>query len=252
MQISLDTLKKFGIVIEEDGKLFLNVGQKKKEKRKNQRKDKVKENIKYFNKQYANNPYANNSYFTRGGKMKMRKTQPDHSLYSEEERNCLPFVPREETDSNRMIPLEELPENCRRVVDTWNRLRLKTFYGLYPALVTKVESLLRQYDTDTVVRGIAGVANSSFLLGKSKHKGFKITFCWLLDPDNFAKVLSGKYLDQFDEYDEWLDGEPLPASLTGAADDRIMTREERRQAVEELWNPRTPEKTEAARLLGIA
>ncbi len=252
MLLRLDALKECGLVIEENGELFLNVEQKKKEKRKNQRKDKVKDNIKYFNRQYANNPYANNSYFTRGGKMKNQTSPSDDALYNEEGRNCLPFVPGEETDCNRMIPLEELPENCRSVVDAWNRLRLKTFYGLYPALLAKVESLLQQYDTDTVVRGIAGVANSSFLLGRNSHKRFKITFCWLLDPGNFAKVLAGKYRDQFDEYDEWLDGEPLPSSLTGVAEDRIMTREERRQAVEELWNPRTQEKLEAARLLGLA
>ena len=102
------------------------------------------------------------------------------------------------------------------------------------------------------IRGIACVANSSFLLGKNKYKRFKITFCWLMDPENFAKVLSGKYQDQFDEYDEWLDGEPLPSSLTGEADGSLMTRDERRQAIRELWNPQTPEKTEAARLLGIA
>ena len=218
MQLCLDALKQYGIIFEKDGKLYLNVSGVKK--RKNQRKEKNNiKNIKYLNK-----PYANNSNFTRG----------------------------EETDRNTMIPLEDLPENCRRVVEAWNRLRLKTFYGLYPVLVAKVERLLQEYDTDTVVRGIACVAKSSFLLGKTKHKGFKITFCWLLDPENFAKVLSGKYQDQFDEYDAWLDGEPLPSSLTGMADERLMTREERRQAVEDLWNPRTPEKMEAARLLGIA
>ena len=44
MLLRLDALKECGLVIEENGELFLNVEQKKKEKRKNQRKDKVKEN----------------------------------------------------------------------------------------------------------------------------------------------------------------------------------------------------------------
>ena len=44
MLLSLDALKKTGLVYEQNGKLFFNVEQKKKEKRKNQRKDKVKEN----------------------------------------------------------------------------------------------------------------------------------------------------------------------------------------------------------------
>ena len=63
--------KEGGLVFEENGRLFINIEEKKKEKRKNQRKDKVKENnIKYINTQYANNPYANTSYFTRGEKEK--------------------------------------------------------------------------------------------------------------------------------------------------------------------------------------
>ena len=100
--------------------------------------------------------------------------------------------------------------------------------------------------------GIAGIAESDFLLGKIKNKPFKVTFTWLLDPENFAKVLSGRYRNEFDEYDQWLDGEPLPCSLTGETEDRDMTREERRRAIENLWNPQTPEKAEAARLLGLA
>ena len=64
-------------------------------------------------------------------------------------------------------------------------------------------------------------------------------------------MLSGKYEDQFDEYDQWLDGEPLPPSLTGEGTERLMSREERHQAVEELMNPQTPEKLEAARLLKL-
>jgi hypothetical protein len=104
---------------------------------------------------------------------------------------------------------------------------------------------------ETVITGIAFVADSSFLLGRSKYKRFKVTLGWLLAPDHFANVLSGKYEDQFDEYDQWLDGEPLPPSLTGEATERLMSREERHQAVEELMNPQTPEKLEAARLLKL-
>ena len=80
MLLRLDALKECGLVIEENGELFLNVCQKKKEKRKNQRKDKVKDNNKYFNRQYANNPYAKNSYFTRGGNEEERNASPEDPL----------------------------------------------------------------------------------------------------------------------------------------------------------------------------
>ena len=210
-------------VSEEDSSLFFGSKKKMKEKRKNQRKDKVKEKT-IINNSNSNNPYFNNSYFTRGGK----------------------------TDLNKLIPLAELPEDVRKIVTAWNRLRLKIFHGLFPGLVEKVKELLRQFGMEAVLSGIASIAESDFLLGKIKNKPFKVTFTWLLAPENFAKVLSGKYLNEFDEYDQWLDGEPLPYSLTGETEVRDMTREERRRAIENLWNPQTPEKAEAARLLGLA
>ena len=251
MQVCIDTLKEYGLIVEKDGKLFLKISEAEKTKRKGQRKEKeaiynIINNINTMNKSYDHT-----SYFTRGGKEEKRNGQPEDPLYNEEGRNCLPFAPGEETDRNTWIPLRELPEDCRRVVSAWNRLHLKTFYGLYPAVLEKVQRLLLQYDVETVIRGIAFVADSSFLLGRSKYKGFKITLGWLLAPDHFANVLSGKYEDQFDEYDQWLDGEPLPPSLTGEATERLMSREERHQAVEELMNPQTPEKLEAARLLKL-
>ena len=207
-------------VNEEDNCLLFGSKKKRKEKRKNQRKDKVKEKT-IINNSDSNNPYANNSYFTRGGE-------------------------------NKLIPLAELPEDIRRIVMAWNRLRLKIFYGLFPCLVEKVKALLRRFGMEAVLSGIAGIAESDFLLGKIKNKPFKVTFTWLLDPKNFAKVLSGRYRNEFDEYDQWLDGEPLPCSLTGETEDRDMTREERRRAIQNLWNPQTPEKAAAARLLGLA
>ena len=252
MQVSLDDLKEYGLIVEKDGKLYLNVIDVKKTKRKGLKNgnETIYNNINNINT--MNKSYDYTSYFTRGGNEEKRNAPPENPLYNEEGRNCLPFVAGEETDRNTWIPLKELPEDCRRIVNAWNRLHLKTFYGLYPAVLEKVQRLLHQYDLETVIQGIALVADSSFLLGRSNYKGFKVTFCWLLAPEHFAKVLSGKYEDQFDEYDQWLDGEPLPPSLTGEAAERLMTREERHQAVEQLWNPQTPEKMEAARLLGLA
>ena len=227
-------------VNEEDNCLFFGSKKKMKEKRKNQRKDKVKEKT-IINNSDSNNPYANNSYFTRGGEKQNQKPQADAVV-----------VGNGKPDKNKLIPLAELPEDIRRIVTAWNRLRLKIFYGLFPGLVEKVKALLRRFGMEAVLSGIAGIAESDFLLGKIKNKPFKVTFTWLLDPENFAKVLSGRYRNEFDEYDQWLDGEPLPCSLTGETEDRDMTREERRRAIEKLWNPQTPEKAEAARLLGLA
>ena len=277
----IEQLKEYGLVTGDANDALVDAPEKRKmkakekEKRKKQRKDKEKDkanmpnkliNTQYDNKQYANrlnrqyDKYANKSYITRGGNVENQKVKtkiaqavpPENEWRGEKGRNCPPFAAGEEPDRNRMIPLKELPESCRHVVMVWNRLKLKTFYGLYPSLVEKVEALLLQYEEDEVLQGIANVGDSSFLLGLKKHSRFKATLGWVLDPHHFANVLAGKYRDEFDEYDEWNDGAPLPDSLTGVSEGWEMTREERRQAVKELWYPQTPEKEEAARLLGLA
>ena len=139
MQVCIDTLKEYGLIVEKDGKLFLEISEAEKTKRKGQRKEKeaiynIINNINTMNKSYDHT-----SYFTREGNEEKRNGQPEDPLYNEEGRNCLPFAPGEETDRNTWIPLRELPEDCRRVVSAWNRLHLKTFYGLYPAVLEKVQ-----------------------------------------------------------------------------------------------------------------
>ena len=118
-----------------------NVSDVKKTKRKGQKRgnETINNNINNMNKSYD---YT--SYFTRGGNEEKRNAPPEDPLYNAEGRNCLPFVAGEETERNTWIPLKELPEDCRRVVNAWNRLHLKTFYGLYPALLEKVQRLLQK------------------------------------------------------------------------------------------------------------
>ena len=98
--------------------------------------------------------------------------------------------------SNRMILSENLPAPCRNVLDTWNRLPLKKFTGLVPSLLRKMTVLLDRYGEEVVCQTVESVGFSSFLLGKTSS--FHITLGWLLNPDNFDKVLSGKYQDRED------------------------------------------------------
>ena len=107
--------------------------------------------------------------------------------------NGIPFTPGE---SREMILPEDLPIPCRNVLDTWNRLPLKKFTGLVPSLLRKLNVLLDRYGEETVCQTVESIRFSSFLLGKTS--GFHVTLGWLLDPDHFAKVLSGKYWDRDD------------------------------------------------------
>ena len=131
MQVCIDTLKEYGLIVEKDGKLFLKISEAEKTKRKGQRKEKeaiynIINNINTMNKSYDHT-----SYFTREGNEEKRNGQPQDPLYSAEDRNCLPFAPGEETDRNTWIPLRELPEDCRRVSPAGSPDRRPSPFGFY-------------------------------------------------------------------------------------------------------------------------
>ena len=109
--------------------------------------------------------------------------------------NDIPFTTE---GSNEMILPENLPGPCRNVLETWNMLPLKKFTGLVPSLLRKMNVLLDIYGEETVCQTVELIRFSSFLLGKKS--GFHITLGWFLDPDHFARVLSGKYQDRDDEW----------------------------------------------------
>lgn len=88
--------------------------------------------------------------------------------------------------------------DVQRVVNAWNAID-----GLSKIIKLEPESKrgqmlgarIKQYGIEQVIRAIESVPNSSFLMGKTK-KQFKLTFDWLVKPNNFPKVLEGNYLDE--------------------------------------------------------
>ena len=122
-----------------------------------------------------------------------------------------------------LIPTEKLPEAFRKVVMAWNQLPLEIkLSGLYPRLVKRLRNLFENYGEDQVHKAIESIANSPFLLGKSKNnRGWVVSFSWLMDPENLEKILEGQYLDKaannwgarlFQPGDELL---PLPEGFIG-------------------------------------
>ena len=122
-----------------------------------------------------------------------------------------------------LIPTEKLPEAFRKVVLAWNQLPLEIkLSGLYPRLVKRLRNLFENYGEDQVHKAIESIANSPFLLGKSKNnRGWVVSFSWLMDPENLEKILEGQYLDKaannwgarlFQQGDELL---PLPEGFIG-------------------------------------
>ena len=99
---------------------------------------------------------------------------------------------------NRLIPLTELPEPARNILKAWNKLPLDNkFEGLYPTLLKQMQAMLERYGEETLLKAVANVADSSFLLGSSRNsRGWSISLGWMLKPDHLENILQGKYLDK--------------------------------------------------------
>ena len=99
---------------------------------------------------------------------------------------------------NRLIPLTELPEPAQNILKAWNELPLDNkFEGLYPTLLKQMQVMLERYGEETLLKAIANVAESSFLLGSSRNsRGWSISLGWMLKPDHLENILQGKYLDK--------------------------------------------------------
>ena len=163
--------------------------------------------------------------------------------------NCVPWHPEE---NGQKIPLNLLPETIRHVINEYNKLPLPKYNGIIPSLLEKMKYLLHRYGERIVIKTIAGIANSTFLLGKKENSSWTASLSWLMDAKNFAKVYAGKYSNNTDGGSDknWKLGDPFPIQLPGEGE-RRFTAEEQRVAIRKLSIPTTPAQIRAARLCGL-
>jgi hypothetical protein len=163
--------------------------------------------------------------------------------------NCVPWHPEE---NGQKIPLSLLPETIRNVINEYNKLPLPKYNGIIPSLLEKMKYLLHRYGERIVIKTIAGIANSTFLLGKKENSSWTASLSWLMDAKNFAKVYAGKYSNNTDGSCDknWKLGDPFPIQLPGEGK-RRFTAEEQRVAIRKLSIPTTPAQIRAARLCGL-
>ena len=175
------------------------------------------------------------------------ETKPKNSLNPSG--NCVPWHPEE---NRQKIPLNLLPETIRNVINEYNKLPLPKYNGVIPSLLEKMKYLLHRYGERIVIKTIAGIANSTFLLGKKENSSWTASLSWLMDAKNFAKVYAGKYSNNTDGSCEknWKLGDPFPIPLPGEGEQRF-TAEEQRVAIRKLSIPTTPAQIRAARLCGL-
>ena len=168
--------------------------EKETEKRKNQRKE-INKNKKSIKTNIADAMPNSARAHTREEEAETAEGKTAN-LFAKTEGNYLPCQPTEKK-TQTLIPTAELPEVCRNIVGAWNRLPLpKKLRGLYPSLVKRLNFLLENYGEEQIHHAIAGIAESPFLLGKSKNnRGWVVSINWFMEPEHLEKILSGDYHD---------------------------------------------------------
>lgn len=102
-----------------------------------------------------------------------------------------------EKDNNLIVSKDTIRQtDARRVVEEWNKLqdvgiapvtRMKSSSKRYKMLQTRI----REYGIDDVIKAISKIRESDFLLGKKTD--FIAKFDWFITPTYFPKILDGFY-----------------------------------------------------------
>lgn len=89
------------------------------------------------------------------------------------------------------------------IIDAWNQLEpygIKMIYRINQGSkrCTSLIALLEQFGEEKVIQAVDKVKQSDFLQGKTDTR-FSLNFDWFINPNNFVKVLEGKYDERHDK-----------------------------------------------------
>lgn len=86
--------------------------------------------------------------------------------------------------------------DVRRVVEAWNSLGINPIMKITGSSTRggMLRARISEYGVDAVVNAIAQINDSNFLKGQNKS-GWTVSFDWFVRPNNFLKVMEGRYSD---------------------------------------------------------
>lgn len=86
--------------------------------------------------------------------------------------------------------------DVRRVVEAWNSLGINPIMKITGSSARggMLRARISEYGVDAVINAIAQINDSSFLKGQNKS-GWTVSFDWFVRPNNFLKVMEGRYSD---------------------------------------------------------
>lgn len=126
-----------------------------------------------------------------------RKRQKE--LLSEE---SLPRLTDQDIENKPVMAKDSVKsEDVQKVINEWNKLQefgISPVIRMTPSRMKMLKARIREYGADKVLEAIEKTKKSDFLMGRKKD--FAIDFGWFIRPNNFLKILEGKYDNRGDVY----------------------------------------------------
>lgn len=87
--------------------------------------------------------------------------------------------------------------SINQIINEWNSLGLQKIISVNAGTkrYKSLKARIKDYGLEKVLQAIKNVNESKFLKGKN-NRNWTISFDWLLNPNNFIKVLEGNYKDK--------------------------------------------------------
>lgn len=120
------------------------------------------------------------------------------------------IIYRQETDSKRIVngqetgatPKQECKEGIKneknekidynKIIDAYHTTSFTKIKKLTDARKTHIQARIKEYDEQCVIDVILKASKSDFLRGNN-NKRWRADLDWLINPNNFVKVMEGKY-----------------------------------------------------------
>lgn len=111
--------------------------------------------------------------------------------------------PEKEIEKELKIDIDIDIDNIK---DTWNSLNLSSIISIKNQRLKHTKARIKEVGEEEFIKAIESIKQSSFLQGKNDRK-WTISYDWFINPNNFVKVLEGRYIDrevkQQEEQVEW-------------------------------------------------
>ena len=90
---------------------------------------------------------------------------------------------------------KEIDIDINNIKEKWNSLNINSIVSIKNKRLKHTKARINEFGEEKFIEAIKSISKSSFLLGKN-NRNWVISYDWFINPNNFVKVLEGRYIDK--------------------------------------------------------